>query len=219
MKARSERLKTPENSSGVARVRGVLIFLAAGIIGSPLFAKKPWHFDSLWADELYSVRQYVLGGHKVDSSDTVKFKEVRWSRRLWNYKKPTNHNFQTILSRLSLSAWRSVVRPKGLQINETAVRLPAYLGGILSVGALALLLARVGLPGVGILAAWMIDEWTKPEGRIHFAGDFTTMKNGWVEGAIESGLRAARQIDPSAKPEAQPGLRQEITAMRPASSL
>lgn len=67
-----------------------------------------------------------------------------------------------------------------------------------------------GGPPVG--GAWMIDEWTKPEGRIHFAGDFTTMKSGWVEGAIESGLRAARQIDPAAKPEAEPSLRQEITA-------
>lgn len=65
-----------------------------------------------------------------------------------------------------------------------------------------------GGPPLG--GAWMIDEWTKPEGRIHFAGDFTTLKSGWVEGAIESGLRAARQIDPSAKPEAEPTLRQEI---------
>ncbi len=67
-----------------------------------------------------------------------------------------------------------------------------------------------GGPPVG--GAWMINEWTKPAGRIHFAGDFTTMKSGWVEGAIESGLRAARQIDPAAEPEAEPGLRQEITA-------
>jgi monoamine oxidase len=58
----------------------------------------------------------------------------------------------------------------------------------------------------------MIDEWTKAEGHIHFAGDFTTLKSGWVEGAIESGLRAARQIDPAAKSEAEPGLRQEITS-------
>ncbi len=70
--------------------------------------------------------------------------------------------------------------------------------------------ASFGGPPLG--GAWMIDEWTKPEGRIHFAGDFTTMKSGWVEGAIESGLRAARQIDPTAKPEAEPSLRQEITA-------
>ncbi len=59
-----------------------------------------------------------------------------------------------------------------------------------------------GSPPVG--GAWMINEWEKAEGRIYFAGDFTTMKSGWVEGAIESGLRAARQIDPQAKPEADP---------------
>ena len=41
-------------------------------------------------------------------------------------------------------------------------------------------------------SAIVIGEWAKPEGRIHFVVDFTTMKTGWVEGAIESGLRAAR---------------------------
>ena len=65
-----------------------------------------------------------------------------------------------------------------------------------------------GDPPVG--GGWMIREWTRPEGRIHFAGDFTTMKSGWVEGAIESGLRAARQIDPEARPEAMPTIRQEL---------
>jgi monoamine oxidase len=76
--------------------------------------------------------------------------------------------------------------------------------------------ASFGGPPLG--GAWMIDEWTKPEGRIHFAGDFTTMKSGWVEGAIESGLRAARQIDPSAKPEAEPSLRQAIRETHPLPS-
>ena len=48
--------------------------------------------------------------------------------------------------------------------------------------------------------AWMIDEWKTPEaGRIHLAGDFTTLKSGWVEGAIESGIRAARNIDPAVR--------------------
>jgi monoamine oxidase len=48
---------------------------------------------------------------------------------------------------------------------------------------------------------WMLAEWTRPEDRIHFAGDFTSLKSGWVEGAIESGLRAARQIDSLAPAE------------------
>lgn len=56
--------------------------------------------------------------------------------------------------------------------------------------------AAFGGPPVG--GAWMINEWSSPEGRIHFAGDFTSMKSGWLEGAIESGLRAAKAIDPDA---------------------
>ncbi len=62
--------------------------------------------------------------------------------------------------------------------------------------------ASFGGPPVG--GGWMITEWTRPEDRIHFAGDFTSMKSGWVEGAIESGLRAARQIDPAAQAESAP---------------
>lgn len=64
-----------------------------------------------------------------------------------------------------------------------------------------------GGPPLG--GGWMIGEWTRPEGRIHFAGDWTTMKSGWVEGAIESGLRAARQVDPEARAEGRLRLRQE----------
>lgn len=69
---------------------------------------------------------------------------------------------------------------------------------------------RASFGGPPINGSWMIQEWTRPEGRIHFAGDFTTMKTGWVEGAIESGLRAARQIDPGARPEGNPRIRQEL---------
>ena len=34
----------------------------------------------------------------------------------------------------------------------------------------------------------------RPEGRIHFAGDHTSAWMGWIEGALESGLRAAREV-------------------------
>ncbi|MDQ2655278.1 MAG: NAD(P)/FAD-dependent oxidoreductase [Chloroflexota bacterium] len=60
---------------------------------------------------------------------------------------------------------------------------------------------RASFGGPPVNGGWMIAEWTRPEGRLHFAGDFTTMKSGWVEGAIESGLRAARQVDSAITPE------------------
>ncbi|XP_044539600.1 L-amino-acid oxidase-like, partial [Gracilinanus agilis] len=37
-------------------------------------------------------------------------------------------------------------------------------------------------------------DWTRPVGRLHFAGEFTALPHGWVETAIKSGLRAARSI-------------------------
>ncbi len=56
---------------------------------------------------------------------------------------------------------------------------------------------------------WVVAECARPEGRLHLAGDWTTLKSGWVEGAIESGLRAARQVDPAARAEGNPRIRQE----------
>jgi monoamine oxidase len=32
------------------------------------------------------------------------------------------------------------------------------------------------------------------EGRVHFAGDHTTLKSAWIEGALESGVRAALEV-------------------------
>jgi monoamine oxidase len=37
----------------------------------------------------------------------------------------------------------------------------------------------------------------RPEGRVHFAGEHTSAWSGYMQGAIESGLRVAREIDPS----------------------
>ncbi len=35
---------------------------------------------------------------------------------------------------------------------------------------------------------------TAPEGRIHFAGEHCSLYHAWIQGALESGIRAAREI-------------------------
>lgn len=47
----------------------------------------------------------------------------------------------------------------------------------------------------GELTAWL-PELARPEGRVHFAGDQTSHLARTLEGALESGVRAAREIDP-----------------------
>ena len=41
------------------------------------------------------------------------------------------------------------------------------------------------------------DEIVKPEGRIHFAGEHASLYHAWIQGAFESGLRAAIAIHQS----------------------
>jgi monoamine oxidase len=40
----------------------------------------------------------------------------------------------------------------------------------------------------------LFDELRRKEGKIHFAGEHTSVTRGWIEGALESGLRAAKEI-------------------------
>lgn len=112
--------------------------------------------SSLWDDEEYAVRRAILGTYKVRDDGTIRFRQIPWSHTFWYYTKPTNHVFQSILARLSLSTWRAVVRPKGLQINERAVRFPSYVGGILAVGTVGLLVGRAGFPREGVVASWLL---------------------------------------------------------------
>lgn len=101
-----------------------------------------------------------------------------------------------------------LARPKATRMNELIAQFmndfPGVFDEVITAGEFSwpdqpwIKAAFANLPLGG---GWMIQEWQIPEGRLHFAGDFTTLKSGWVEGAIESGLRAARQIDPGAQAE------------------
>jgi len=67
---------------------------------------------------------------------------------------------------------------------------------------------------VGAVQDWYGDKWARgafalfepeqetrlqqaivsPEGRIHFAGEHTSLYHAWIQGALESGIRAAKEI-------------------------
>jgi hypothetical protein len=125
---------------------------------------------SLWDDESYCVRKMILGSYRVKADGTVSVKTPSWEQTLWYYQMPANHGLQTVLSRICLDVWRTAARPGGLQLSEVAVRLPSYLAGILSIAALALLVARLGFPAEGVIAAWLfaVHPWhlrLSPEAR------------------------------------------------------
>lgn len=112
--------------------------------------------QSLWDDEIYAVRKIVLGTDRIGSDGSVMIKQLPWWRTLWHCEGARNHGLQSILSRLSLRVYQAVVHPSGLQFSETAIRLPSFIAGALSIPALALLVARLGFPWAGAVAAALL---------------------------------------------------------------
>ena len=51
----------------------------------------------------------------------------------------------------------------------------------------------LGLPGPGQMCGILVNA-EKPEGRIHFAGEHLSHFQGWIQGALQSGLRAVAEI-------------------------
>lgn len=41
----------------------------------------------------------------------------------------------------------------------------------------------------------LLPHIARPEGRVHFAGEHTSPWTGWMQGALESGIRAAREVN------------------------
>ena len=91
--------------------------------------------------------------------------------------------------------------------------------------ASALALTEQAVPGVrasyerGAVKCWGEDPWAgcawthpsglqlvavnAPEGRVHFAGEHASVYASWMNGALESGNRAARAVDEAARREAK----------------
>jgi monoamine oxidase len=73
---------------------------------------------------------------------------------------------------------------------------------------------------IGTSYAWYADRWARgafalftpdqqtelqaaivqPEGRVHFAGEHCSLFHAWIQGALESGIRAAREVHEAAPP-------------------
>ena len=112
---------------------------------------------SLWGDEEHSLRQCVLGEHRIDDeTGDLYYRPHPLGENLWMYIGPNNHFLLTLLARLSLEAWHATTWDGGLYFDETVYRLPSYVAGLLTVVAVAVLLRCAGFPVAGMVAAWLL---------------------------------------------------------------
>jgi len=124
--------------------------LLTGVMGS-------WRLgQDLWDDERTTLQRFVQGNYKTNADGSVRFREFGFGRTLHEYRMPNNHVLHSIFARASVSVWRIFRDPAGQPFSEVALRLPAFLFGIASVAALALMLKELGMARAGVIAAFLL---------------------------------------------------------------
>lgn len=112
--------------------------------------------QDLWDDERKTVQQFVQGDYRPRDDGGVRFREFGWGRPIFNYREPNNHILHSIFARASVDTWKLFCGKDSAPFSEAALRLPAFLFGILSVAALALLLKELGMARAGVAAAFLL---------------------------------------------------------------
>ena len=121
-----------------ARKRGSwsqLVWAAAFIVLIGAGLRIPRLFHSFWNDEAYAARAYVWGVKEPQLARVVGLQPVTWSQALFLNEKGNNHVWCSLEARLALKAWQSVTGRGGDRFNEVAMRLPAFLWGLLTIAA------------------------------------------------------------------------------------
>ncbi len=113
---------------------------------------------SFWGDEGWAFCDYVHGRWRpaVKSGslqDAIHFHRTSWELTLFGDRNGNNHWLASICQRLVLTVWQYLAGRARWDFDEVIVRLVPLTAGLASLGAVAFLLRRVGLPFAGITAA------------------------------------------------------------------
>ena len=135
------------------------LVLVGGLVRAPRLGM------GFYNDEAHNFVRMTAGEFKQTSPGTDAFvwKPVRWFETLWYNTAGNNSQPHSILSRLSYGTWKSLAGAVDGEVNEIAVRLPAFAVGLFSLFLLGLTLReivgqRAAVLGVlaGVVHGWHV---------------------------------------------------------------
>jgi uncharacterized membrane protein len=133
---------------------GLLVLLALGIRWARMDL-------SLYNDEVAGFSRYIAGSFKggafdLENEEPAKFVATTWLDTVWGNREANNHGFYSVLARLAYDSWQAVTDGVPGQVREIPLRLPALLGGLLGVFAVARLGRSLGFAAGGLFAALLV---------------------------------------------------------------
>ncbi len=127
-------------------------------MAATFFYSLPRMNHGFWDDEELNIRTTLWGKFKPSKkTGEIEFVRLDWLETVYGYSKgPNTHTLFSILSRACEEAWNAVARPTGFPLVEWPFRVPALIFGVLAVAAVAWLLKDFGMPGAGVVAAFLL---------------------------------------------------------------
>lgn len=152
-----EEMPSVPEVPGDRRIRGLLplILLVAAVVGGVIQAPRLSH--SLWGDEEYTAKRYVVGYYRRDSDEGLELKEPEWIWTAWDFRRgPSNHQLFSILSRISHSFHEPSGDPEEPYFSEVLIRLPSFLASLGTIFMVGWLAALFGGVRAGAIAALLL---------------------------------------------------------------
>ncbi|MDA0814067.1 MAG: hypothetical protein O3C21_16955 [Verrucomicrobia bacterium] len=160
---RPELIDPPDPAHANSKLRKVTPFALAGIAGVVIvwsgIANAPRLTSSLWADEEYTMRKFVVGEFQVnESTKALEYVPHTWSEAFFDMHNTNNHVFNTLLAKLSHEFFTKPPTPAddGLYFSEAVLRWPGYVAGLAAIAALTWCLWTVGLRHAAIIAPFLL---------------------------------------------------------------
>lgn len=155
--------RTTAPSSEVEAVKGgqkVWMIVGAVVVLSG-FLNAPRLSQGLWADEVLTMRNVVVGRVKHDTKGVLRVIPTAWHDTAFNYWVPNNHVLYSLAARVSHNLWPKDRSPTAPYFSEVGLRLPAFLAGLAALAMLAMLAIRLGLrePAVVAVALLALHPW------------------------------------------------------------
>jgi hypothetical protein len=134
-----------------------LAAFSACVIGWSAWANAPRLEFGLWGDEESTMRKSVVGQFERNKDGKLELDAVNWTETVFRYRDPNNHPLNSVLSRLSHTAFaRDLTQPDGFYFDERAMRLPVFFAGLLGLAAMAWVGWTLGKPMLGGLAVALL---------------------------------------------------------------
>ena len=136
--------------------------------------------QSLWGDEEYTVRQFVVGEFKhspgTDRDRQLTFVAHSWQDAMFGMKTTNNHVLNSVVAKVAHETTTSPPDPSatGLYFDEKTLRMPGYLVGLAAIAALSWCLwttgwrsAAVAAPILLVMHPWFVRYSTELRGYVY----------------------------------------------------